>query len=233
MRHLTLILVVGTLFACSGQESGKHLFILSGQSNMVGMRPAESFAPKVEAALGKDRVIIVKSAYGGQPIRRWYRDWRPATGNEPQAQPDLFDSLMLKVHGAIGDENIASITFVWMQGERDARESLGEVYERSLLGLHEQLCDELSRPDINMVIGRLSDFDMQNERYPHWTMVREAQVSVSDASPRFAWVDTDDLNDGTNRQGKSITNDLHLSAEGYKALGERFALQSLELIGEE
>ena len=46
-------------------EDGKHLFILSGQSNMQGHRPDEAFTPAVKAALGKDNVIVVQDAMGG------------------------------------------------------------------------------------------------------------------------------------------------------------------------
>ena len=117
-----------------------------------------------------------------------------------------------------------------MQGERDAREELSEVYEESLIGLYEQLCEDLDRDDINFVIGRISDFDMNNERYPHWTMVRDIQVKVAESNPRFAWIDTDDLNDGVNRRGREIENDLHMSGEGYVIMGTRFAEKSIELI---
>lgn len=44
---------------------GKHLFILSGQSNMVGLDPNITFTPNVTAALGKDAVIVVKDAPEG------------------------------------------------------------------------------------------------------------------------------------------------------------------------
>ena len=71
---------------------------------------------------------------------------------------------------------------------------------------------------------------MENKRYPHWTLVREAQVSIAEASPRGAWVNTDDLNDGTSRRGKEISNALHYSAQGYITLGRRFAEKSIELI---
>ena len=83
------------------------------------------------------------------------------------------------------------------------------------------------------MIGRLSDFDLDDRRYPHWTMVRQIQVEVAQSDPRFAWVNTDDLNDGVNRKGKPIENDLHYSAEGYKALGKRFADSALTLIRKE
>ncbi len=225
---LVSILII-VLSACSSQD-GKHLFILSGQSNMAGLRPEESFIPLVEKEFGQDKVIVVKDAKGGQPIRRWYRDWKPLEGNTPMAQPDLYDSLMVKVQSAMEKEKIATVTFVWMQGERDAREKLGEVYERSLLGLHHQLSSDLHRKDVNFVIGRLSDFDLDNIQYPHWQMIRGIQVQVAQSSPLFAWVNTDDLNDGVNRKGRSIKDDLHMSAEGYRIMGQRFAEASIELI---
>jgi len=211
-------------------EPKVHLFILSGQSNMAGLDPDLSFTPAVEKAFGKDHVIVVRDAMGGQPIRRWYKNWKPAQGDEPKATGDLYDRLMAKVNGAIQGKLIQSITFVWMQGERDARERHGDVYADSFKGLLGQLREDIQREDINFVIGRLSDFDMENKTYPNWTKVRQAQVVLAEGDPRGAWVDTDDLNDGQNRQGKQITNDLHYSVEGYRILGQRFADRAIELV---
>lgn len=210
---------------------GKHLFILSGQSNMAGLKPEESFTPAVEDAFGKENVIVVKYARGCQPIRRWYKDWKPLYGDEPAAQPDLYDSLMNRVNMAMENEKIATVSFVWMQGERDATEKLGEVNEKSLKGLYDQLAGDLKRNDIHFIIGRLSDFDMKHERKPHWVMIREIQMKVAESDPRFDWINTDDLNDGYNRQGKEIHNDLHISAEGYVTMGQRFAEKAIQLIG--
>lgn len=223
-------LLFAVLLVASCNQSGKHLFILSGQSNMVGLNPNESFVPIIEAELGAENVIVVKSAFGGQPILRWYKDWKPQNGLEPESQPDLYDTLLATVLDSIQGKDIATITFIWMQGERDAREQWGDVYERSLIGLYNQLSEDLNRTDLNFVIGRLSDFDMQNERYPHWVMVRETQVKVAESNPRFGWIDTDDLNDGLNRQGKEISNDLHMSADGYVEMGKRFANESIKII---
>lgn len=229
---LTLFLaVLLTIFSlpASGQTP-KHLFILSGQSNMVGLRPEESFLPTVEAVFGKNNVLVVKDAVGAQPIRRWYRDWKPMQGDQPAAQPDLYDSLMKKVNAAITGQQIETVTFIWMQGERDAREKFGDVYEKSLLGLYGQLSKDLKLDDIHFVIGRLSDYDMANATYPHWIMIREIQVRVAESDPRFGWINTDDLNDGFDRGGKPIQNDLHMSAEGYKIMGKRFAEKAIQLI---
>lgn len=211
-------------------QGEKHLFILSGQSNMQGLKPEESFIPAVEMEFGKEKVIVVKDAMGGQPIRRWYKKWKPSKGAEPKANPDLYDRLMSKVYTAIENEKIETVTFIWMQGERDARESHGDVYAKSLKGLYNQLRKDLKLKDVNFVIGRLSDFDLQNTKYPHWQMIREAQVKVAESNDRFSWVDTDDLNDGFNRNGKEIKNDLHMSGEGYQILGTRFAEKSIQLI---
>lgn len=49
---------------------------------------------------------------------------------------------------------------------------------------------------INFVIGRISNFDMQNQRYPHWTKIREIQEKLAENDPNGAWVDTDDRNGG-------------------------------------
>ena len=78
----------------SQSDSAHHLFILSGQSNMAGLRPEESFIPNVEEAFGKDHVIVVKDALGGQPIRRWYKNWEAADGSRPESTGDLYLSLI-------------------------------------------------------------------------------------------------------------------------------------------
>ena len=212
MKQLQILLAVLFLSNAALADEGKHLFILSGQSNMGGLKPEESFIPTVETEFGKENVIVVKDALGGQPIRRWYKKWKSAKGEAFKGAGDLYDRLMGKVNSAIKGQKIQTVSFSWMQGERDAREKHSAVYAASLQGILDQLAADLGRKDINFVIGRLSDFDMQNKRYPHWTAIRKIQVDFANASPRGAWVDTDDLNDGKNRRGKDISNDLHYSA---------------------
>ena len=67
------VLVWAALAAClhAGEQgqfdrltAGKHLFILSGQSNMDRLDPKVSFTPAVEAAFGKENVIVVKDSKG-------------------------------------------------------------------------------------------------------------------------------------------------------------------------
>lgn len=232
MKTLIVTLVlVGSILSqpCLGQR-GKHLFILSGQSNMQHLNPEESFIPALEKEYGKKKIIVAKYAMGSQPIHRWYKKWKPLAGDEPKADPVLYDSLMKRVSGAIGKKKIATVTFIWMQGERDAREKWGDVYERSLIGLYQQLADDLKRSDMNFVIGRLSDFGLENAKFLHWTLIRDIQVKVAESNPRFGWINTDDLNDGYDRSGKAIQNDIHMSAKGYIIMGQRFAERAIQLI---
>ncbi len=206
----------------AGTDGAKtHLFILSGQSNMAGLNPDISFTPALKNAFAGEEVIVVKDALGGQPIRRWYKKWKPASGSMEGNHGDLYDRLMGKVRAAIGDRKPDTVTFVWMQGERDAKEKHGEVYAASLKGLIDQLKEDLGRQDVNFVIGRLSDNGNGNKA-THWDIVRQAQVEVAEADPRGAWIDTDDLN-GPN-------NGLHYTKDGYKTMGERFAEKAIALV---
>lgn len=230
MKRAIFILMVLLCGSAASSEQGKHLFILSGQSNMARLDPDASFVPALKAAFEDAQIVVVKDAKSGEPIRRWHKRWRAADGSTPAESGDLYDRLMEKVHEALATTSFQTVTFIWMQGERDAREGHGEVYETSLQGVFDQLSTDLDRQDINFVIGRLSDFDMDNARYPHWTMVRDAQVQVAQGCERCIWVDTDDLNDGVNDAGKEIKNDLHYSVEGYRVLGERFAEAAIGLI---
>ena len=75
MKTSTLILLLVALVPTNLPAEGKHLFILSGQSNMAGLDPNASFTPAVENAFGKDKVTVVRNAQSGAPIRSWVRDY--------------------------------------------------------------------------------------------------------------------------------------------------------------
>ena len=225
IKTFSVTLEFGQLALADFKEKKVHLFILSGQSNMGGLDPDESFTPSVKKAFSGDEIIVVKDALGGQSISHWYVKWEPFQGQEVKTTRYLgylYDRLMDKVKKAINGKTPSTITFIWMQGETDASNTLGREYAANLKGLIDQLREDLKFKDINFVIGRLSDFDNDNRRYPHWTMVRQSQVEVAESDPRGAWVDTDDLN--------GPKNGLHYTKEGYKILGKRFAAKAINLI---
>lgn len=200
---------------------------------MTGLDIDVSFKPAIHHALGAENVTIVKSAKGAMPIRRWVKNWKLGNGDPPfEKQPpgDLYKILIKKVKSASKGKVVKTVTFVWMQGEQDAKESHGDVYADSFKSLLNQLKQDLDRKEINFVIGRLSDYDMNNTITPHWTEIRTAQEQVAEADPRGQWVDTDDLNEGLNTRGETIANSIHYSVEGYKTLGNRFAEEAIKLI---
>ena len=211
-------------------NSFKHLFILSGQSNMVGLDPDESFIPILEKKFGKEKIIIIKDAKSGQPIRRWNKTWKGKNFEIKDSIGNLYNSLINKVKKVLINKKIKTVTFIWMQGERDAREELADFYEESLIDLYNQLTYDLKFKDINFLIGRISDFDLLNINYKHWTRIRDIQVKVAESNIRFDWIDTDDLNDGINKKGIKINNDLHYSVSGYKILGQRVAEKAMKMI---
>ena len=197
---------------------------------MEGLNHKAHFNPWVEAEFGESNVIAVKFALGAQPIFRWYKNWNPELVDFPFVKGDLYDVLMEEVFRQIEGEDIASVTFIWMQGERDALLGLADFYGESLTGLYRQISTDLNRDDINFVIGRLSDFDMENQLYQDWTKVRAVQMEIADSHERYVWVDTDDLNDGVNGYGMPVENDLHMSVDGYAELGRRFAEAAIKMI---
>lgn len=226
---LHVILESTPCIAAEAEANGKHLFILSGQSNMVGMDPDLSFTPAVTTAFGKDKVIVVKNAHGGQSIRSWAKSNHefppPTTGRVPKVRGELYGLLLEKVKAAIAGQSLKTVTFVWMQGESDLNNTAYDAYLKELL---EQLEVDLAFKKINLVIGRISDSGLDGKRSEGSLTIRRIQQEFAEAHPRGAWVDTDDLND--KKEGDKVLNDLHYTKEGYQTLGTRFAEKAIELI---
>ena len=207
-----------------------RLFILSGQSNMERFDPAISFTPAVIEAFGKDSVIVVKDAKGSQPISRWDKNWKSVEGKEPKRRGDLYDRLMKTVGEVTKGREIESVTFLWMQGEAEASHNQVPVYEAALERLLKQLEGDLKRDDITLVLGRLSDYSLDNGKHPQWQQMRDLQVKFADASASRAWVNTDDLNDKVNKKTGELKNDVHYTPEGYRIFGERLAKEAIQLV---
>ncbi len=228
MKTTPVLIAIGLslLFTMTIAGAAPRLIIMSGQSNMVKLNVEEYFTPLVEEALSGDEIVVVKEAEGGQPIRRWYRDWKPWQGiSKDEAGPigDLYDSLMVSVKPHLNPETpYASVTLVWMQGERDAKPiENSQAYGENLKGLIDQFRADLGRPDLMVVVGRINQFGIDDPKRPGWETVRQAQVSVAENDPLTEWVNLDDLGKG-----------LHYDREGYEKMGERFAETAAKLIRE-
>lgn len=241
--HVTLItvLMLAAKLALTADAADKpaHLFILSGQSNMALMDPKAGFEPEIAALFPNAEAAHIKVAKGGQAIRYWVAEWDEIAkqdGLDPAKlrarqknkgiiyyQPilDRFAD-MLKQH-----PNPASVTFCWMQGEADANQSLSAPYGNALKQLIANLRRDLKQPNMNFVIGRISDYKTNAS----WEAVRQAQVTIAESDPHGAWVDCDDLNDNSvvGEDGKR-SDGVHYTKVGYETLGRRFARQAKALI---
>jgi hypothetical protein len=227
-----LIIIISVIIVFSlikAEVSGKNLFILSGQSNMARFKPALWFTPGISKELGADNVIVSFHAQGGQPISKWYKEWKSGKGETDPDAGKIYDAMMDATKAKMEGEKIQTVNFIWMQGEADSKAQNSEVYLASLNGLKKQLEKDMKRTDLNFIIGRLSDSgfyrrrDKKRVENPHWERIRKAQQSFADASQRAVWIDTDDLN--------GEKNELHLiKPDGYSMLGERYVDAALKLL---
>ena len=132
MKIITLLTLLLTASVVVAADKPVHLFILSGQSNMQGMDPETGFMPEAKKLFGDEEVVYIKVAKGGQPICRWLEEWvaiakekgldekhikRIHKDGKVEFYQPILDQYkeMLKKH-----PKPASVTFCWMQGERDA-----------------------------------------------------------------------------------------------------------------
>lgn len=222
---------------CSNHGADKsptHLFILSGQSNMQGLNPQNSFLPEATKLLPDAEIAHLKVSRGGQPIRLWVTEWdgiskaAGLTQMNPRG-PVYYQQIQAELKKLKYDQNnYASVSFCWMQGERDAKSGMEPAYEAALKKLISNLRRDLKRPDMNFVIGRISDHSPSSKFQSGWDKIRKIHVDVANADPRGSWVDTDDCNNKIKRD--QPTNDLHYTQDGYILFGKRLARQAVRLI---
>ena len=220
---------------CSNVEKPeKHLFILSGQSNMTG-KLQQGFTKTVEQAFGQENITVVKSMKSGRGIRFWvkgyqYADGRNLTGKKDASNGQEYPNLLKASKDALLQQKYDTVTFIWMQGESDAnsQHGLSKVYGVNFEKLYRLLKKDLDLEKMNFVIGRISNYGLLKtvknyspERAVRWHEVREAQVKVAEKLKDGAWINTDDLIDETN---------LHYLGDKSQILGERFARKAIDLL---
>jgi hypothetical protein len=227
----TFVIALALGHSADALDKPAHLFILTGQSNMQGMDPKAGFVPEAQKLFPDCEVVYLKLAKGGQPIRLWVEEWnRIAEKHDltPRIESTKYYKPILAQYAKLlgAHPEPASVTFCWMQGERDAKEDLSAAYAEALEQLVANLRRDLEQPEMNIVIGRLSDHKKDTDR--SWAAVRKAQIDVASEDPHGAWVDCDDLN---NKEKNGVqSDDLHYTKEGYALLGRRFARQAKALI---
>jgi hypothetical protein len=240
MKIITLLTLLLTASVVTAADKPVHLFILSGQSNMARMHPNSGFMPEAEKLFKDEEVVYIKVALGSQPICRWLEEWVDIAKKKGldeghikrihrNSKVDLYQSILDKYQETLKEHpRLTSVTFCWMQGETDAQARAQAAYKDALKLLITKLRRDLQRPDMNIVIGRISDYAIDNPENGS-VAIRKIQREIVDEDDRGAWVDVDDLND-MEVDGK-MQNDVHYKRpEGYITLGQRFARQGYALI---
>jgi|TARA_B110000879_G_scaffold77907_1_gene108515 hypothetical protein len=225
-----IVLALSLSASADTKKTGKHLFILSGQSNMTGT-VSDAFAARVAERFGKENTVVVMRQKSGRGIRFWVADYRQPTGRgltdkKMAENGSVYPFLLQDVKAAAKDESFDTVGFIWMQGESDANNRLSEVYEESFIKFIERFEKDLGRDDLYFVIGRINDYARSRPDNKHWQGVRETQVRLG-KTPGNAWINTDDLNGGDANQPDG---DIHFPKEGAVILGQRFADKAIELI---
>ena len=189
-----------------GKGKKFRLFILSGQSNMAGLDHRNFVLPNLEKAFAGDEILIVKWSKGGQPIKNWMK------GGKTQA---FYTNLMNMVKKELGGRKPDSVSFMWMQGEADAKREDPKLYQPALTNLINQIRKDTGHKDATAVIGRLN----KHSDSKGWNAIRDAQVATAKADPKVGWIDLDDLGKG-----------LHYKKDGYQKMGARFVETTVKLL---
>ena len=240
MKIITFLTLLLNISLVTAADKPVHLFILSGQSNMARMNPNAGFMPEAKKLFKDEEVVYIKVSKGSQPICRWLEEWQDIAKENGldekhiqrihrNSKVDLYQSIMDKYKETLKEHpRLTSVTFCWMQGETDAQARAQAAYKDALKLLITKLRRDLQRLDMNIVIGRISDYAIDNPESGS-VEIRKIQREIVDEDDRGAWVDVDDLND-MEVNGK-MQNDVHYNRpEGYITLGQRFVRQGYALI---
>ena len=217
--------------------------------------PEITFGHAVAAARPEAQLALVKMSMSGTNIlEHWARGLAPSA--EAPAKSQLYHALLGDLDSATYSEESGNALLypaeetrvdaalarlaadgaeyrvsavLWMQGENEAGWDAASGYEDTLTALIAAWRQDLGEPKLPVVLGRISDNLYAKNGGPipasedaNVDAVRAAQEAVAEADPFVEWVDTDDL---PPRPG----DPYHFSSEGYRTLGERFAVAYLAL----
>lgn len=181
----------------------------------AGFGPALAFATALIERRPDMAVGLIPCARGGSSIAQWRRSLSDRT---------LYGSCLKRVRAASTMGEVAGLLFY--QGEADAIDPA--LYGESELfpgdwgtrfaGLVVDWRADLGEPDLPVIYAQIGR-QTAPEVLINWAVVREQQAAVE--LPRCTMIVTDDL---------ALQDAVHLTPEGYRIVGERFAEAYLALV---
>lgn len=179
------------------------------RKDMIG--PEFGFAKAMSELYPADQIRLIKVSRGGSPIDWWLPDAKGKENGYTQLLANLKNAL-----GKIGgDYEIAGM--LWMQGESDAKKQAdAEAYRKKLEQLIALMRKETGRPELPVVIGRLSTriLDSKKFKMPFVKIVQGGQEAVAKNDKHAYVINTDDLSQRDDF--------VHFDQEGQLGLGKRF-----------
>ena len=241
-KILVSLFVVGVMLSGTAlaKERPLKVFILAGQSNMVGAAANVSDLPEdlkgdQKMALFFDGIKWVALAPGKTETRGFgpeisFSRKLSMEINEPigiikhsvagtnlsqhwsPANPkSLYKELLKKVIAAQQTRKAEMVGMIWMQGENDSLDkNMAEAYSKNLADFIQASRKDFKSPVMFFVAGRVNP---PKDRFPYVDIVRKAQEECK--MPGYAFLDCDTL--------EKIRGRLHYNTRGLVNMGYRFA----------
>lgn len=232
--------------AATPVEAPMPVYLLLGQSNMVGFRskveelPADLMRPQPQALYFKNGAWVplqpgVAEPTGIGPELSFAKRMasagkfgliKVAEGDttlygkwNPSTGDGLYARTLATVAEASKTRSIKITGVLWMQGESDgATNFMANTYSANLANLISSLRRDLAEPDLPVAVCRQT---APTDQYPFTEVVRAAQAT--DQIANYRWFDCDGIAKGPDN--------LHYTTAGQVKLGELFADAMVSLRG--
>lgn len=225
MKKLILPFLLGLVVSVSAAPRKQHLFIFAGENNMESVRPERTVLPvlKKDKELRKADLLWVREARRTMSMHDVDDGWRDSDGKAKKKYGADYKVKMTKdykrllenARQAAKKKPCETIVLFWMQGESDAQQGWGDQYAASFQRFVDSLEKDLDLGEIDVVITQLSDYGLENKKYPDWQKVRDAQKKLVKANKGWVLIETDEFNGKMNK--------LKFDKKGLEKIGELYA----------
>jgi hypothetical protein len=226
-------------FDIGSDKTKLHIYVLMGQSNMVGRDTtgleSQTTDPRVGYFDGRNWIIAIEPMKGGsgfgpgtffaKAMLPMYPDGKIglvpcAVGGTPLSRwvkgADLYENAVKKAKLAAQSGTIEGM--LWHQGESDANKPEdATTYEARLKQMFLDFRADIGIPDLPIVVGELGDFVKE----PQVEVVKAAQKDMPNALPHVGFANSD----GLTHRG----DHLHFNAASQAEFGQRYAAEMQKL----
>jgi hypothetical protein len=229
----------------TGSKEKLHLYLLIGQSNMVGRdtRGLENqyTDSNIGCLDGSDHWVLAKeplppNGTGVGPGTSFAREMLKKdpsvkigliacpVGGSPLSRwvkgGDLYERAVKQAKIAMEQGELKGV--LWHQGESDCnQQEQASTYESRLTGMMRDLRQDLGKADLPIVVGELGEFLQPTKGYPFAELIRSTQQKMPSLVPKVAFISSKGLVDkGDN---------LHFSSDSEMEFGRRYALAMIQL----